>query len=148
MRVVRGGDGLMRLQYQITAPAIVERRQDAELSLGMFLNFFRECCGPSWAPEEVHFEHPNPPLARARDGLRRADLFFAADQRAALYARILARPMPASDVRLLAMMQTCLEQLGAETPADDALLDHVKTAIRMKLPRAIQRSRRSPTISA
>ena len=39
---------------------IVERRQDAELSLGMFLNVFRECCGPGGSPEEVHFEHPRP----------------------------------------------------------------------------------------
>jgi hypothetical protein len=41
MHLKRGRDGLMRLEYQITAPAIIERRQDAELSLGMFLNFFR-----------------------------------------------------------------------------------------------------------
>ena len=45
MRLV-AGNSLGRLEYQITAPSILERRQDAELSLGMFLNVFRECLGP------------------------------------------------------------------------------------------------------
>src|SRR3569623_1183549 len=30
-------DGMMRLEYRVDAPHIIERRQDAELSLGMFL---------------------------------------------------------------------------------------------------------------
>ena len=41
--------GRMRLEYQITTPAIVARRQDAELSLGQFTNIIRECCGRQWA---------------------------------------------------------------------------------------------------
>jgi AraC-like DNA-binding protein len=135
MHLKRGRDGLMRLEYQITAPAIVERRQDAELSLGMFLNFFREACGSSWVPEEVHFEHPKPAEAREHEMAFDAPIYFSQPTNALLFRPdILARPMPASDVRLLAIMQTCLEQLGSDTATEDALLDHVKTAIRMKLP--------------
>ena len=50
MRLVGDPGGLVRLEYQIVAPTIVERRQDAELSLGMFLNVIRECCGAHWSP--------------------------------------------------------------------------------------------------
>ena len=72
MRLCDDDTGLIRLEYRIVAPQIVERRQDAELSLGMFLNVIRECCGSRWSPEEVHFEHPSrrwrastsPPSAR------------------------------------------------------------------------------------
>ncbi len=39
-------EGLVSLQYRIEAPDIIERRQDAELSLGMFLNVIREALGP------------------------------------------------------------------------------------------------------
>ena len=86
MSITRGEDGLMRLAYQIEAPDIVERRQDAELSLGMFLNVIRECCGSGWAPEEVHFEHPKPvDRGGARDGVWRAGVFQPAAQRAALF---------------------------------------------------------------
>ena len=135
MRLVRGRDGLVRLEYQITAPAIVERRQDAELSLGMFLNFFRECCGPSWAPEEVHFEHPKPALAKEHEMAFDAPVYFSQPTNALLFRpEILARRMPATDLKLLAVMQTCLERLGSEPPAEDPLLDRVRTAVRVKLP--------------
>ena len=88
MSLRRGQDGLMRLEYQIEAPDIVERRQDAELSLGMFLNVFRDCLGQQWVPEEVHFEHPRPADShRARKGLRRAGLFLVDAERAAVPAR-------------------------------------------------------------
>jgi AraC-like DNA-binding protein len=135
MRLRAEADGLMRLEYQITAPAIVERRQDAELSLGMFLNFFRECCGPSWAPEEVHFEHPKPAEAKEHETAFDAPVYFSQPTNALLFRRqILARPMPASDARLLAIMQTCLERLSTEPPAEEPLLDRVRTVIRTRLP--------------
>ena len=135
MRLVTGSDGLARLEYQITAPSIVERRQDAELSLGMFLNFFREACGASWAPEEVHFEHPKPAEREgARGGLRRAGLFLAADQRVAFpaeYSRAAdagKRPEASRDHADLPGAD------GHEGRAEDLLLDRVRTAVRLKLP--------------
>jgi AraC-like DNA-binding protein len=128
-------DGLMRLEYQITEPAIVERRQDAELSLGMFLNLFHECCGASWAPEEVHFEHPRPAEARGHEKAFNAPIYFSQPTNALLFrSDILCRPMPASDLKLLAVMQTCLEQLSASGPSEQPVLDRVRTAIRMRLP--------------
>jgi AraC-like DNA-binding protein len=135
MRLCRGTSGLMRLEYQITAPTIVERRQDAELSLGMFLNFFRECCGARWAPEEVHFEHPKPSMAKEHEAAFGAPVYFSQPTNALLFRlAILDRPMPASDLKLLAVMQTCLEQLGSSAPAEDMLVDRVRTAIRLRLP--------------
>jgi AraC-like DNA-binding protein len=135
MRLRRGDDGLVRLEYQIVAPAIVERRQDAELSLGMFLNFFREACGLSWAPEEVHFEHPRPAEAREHEMAFDAPVYFSQPTNALLFRpELLDRRMPASDLRLLAVMQTCLEQLAAVVPSEELVLDRLRTAIRMKLP--------------
>ncbi len=45
------------LSYQISDPRIAHRRQDAELSMGMFLNIFRHALGQNWSPLEVRFEH-------------------------------------------------------------------------------------------
>ena len=135
MRLRDGADGLVRLEYQITAPAIVERRQDAELSLGMFLNVLRECCGCRWSPEEVHFEHPRPAMAREHEAAFGAPVYFSQPTNALLFKPdLLARPMPARDLRLLAVMQTCLERLGSHVAGEDALLDRARSAIRMKLP--------------
>ncbi len=128
-------DGLARLEYQITDPSIIERRQDAELSLGMFLNVVRECCGVHWSPEEVHFEHPKPENAREHEVAFGAPVYFSQRTNALLFRPgDLERPMPSRDLRLLAVMQTCLEQLGSRPSQDDMLLDRIRTAVRMRLP--------------
>lgn len=53
-------DGLIWLSYQIIDKRIPSRRQDAELSLGMFLNILRHGLGRDWRPLEIHFEHSAP----------------------------------------------------------------------------------------
>jgi AraC-like DNA-binding protein len=135
MRLADDDNGLVRLEYRIVAPQIVERRQDAELSLGMFLNVIRECCGARWCPEEVHFEHPKPAMAREHESGFGAPVYFSQQTNALLFRPdVLARPMPARDLRLLSVMQTCLEQLGSQAAGEDLLLDRMRTTIRMKLP--------------
>jgi AraC-like DNA-binding protein len=132
---LRAAHGLVRLEYQITAPRIVERRQDAELSLGMFLNVIRECCGSAWSPEEVHFEHPKPASPRDHEAAFDAPVYFSQATNALLFRPdILSRRMPASDPKLLVVLRTCLERLSAETPAEDILLDRVRTVVRQRLP--------------
>jgi len=136
MRFCADDTGLVRLEYRIVAPQIVERRQDAELSLGMFLNVIRECLGGRWAPEEVHFEHPKPAMAREHEAAFGAPVYFSQATNALLFRPdLLERPMPARDPRLLAVMQTCLERLGSEAADEEILLDRMRTAIRMRLPR-------------
>lgn len=126
-------DGRMRLEYQIETPAIVARRQDAELSLGQFTNIIRECCGRNWSPLEVQFEHPRPASWRQHEMAFGAPVLFGCGTNAILFdADLLARPMPGRDLKLLTMMQTCLESLGSRDRAD-SLLDRVRHAIRLRL---------------
>ena len=134
MNLITSDNDLMRLEYQIEAPAIVERRQDAELSLGMFLNLIRECCGSRWSPEEVHFEHPKPLEAREHELAFDAPVYFSQPVNALVFrSDIFGRSMPARDLQLLSVMQTCMEQLGP-TSAADGLFDRICAAIRMRLP--------------
>lgn len=127
--------GLVRLEYQITAPEIVERRQDAELSLGMFLNVLREGLSGSWAPEEVHFEHPKPVDWHAHEAAFDAPVYFSQPTNALLFKPdVLDRPMPGCDLTLMTMMQTCLERLGGEADRPYSLIDQVRSLIRTKLP--------------
>ena len=134
MNLIQGESGLMRLEYQIEAPAIVERRQDAELSLGMFLNLIRECCGPRWAPEEVHFEHPRPAEAKEHESAFNAPVYFSQSTNALLFGpEILARPMPSRDLRLMDMMRMCLIEISHRITADVGMLDRVRTAVRAQL---------------
>jgi AraC-like DNA-binding protein len=135
MRLVEGGDGLMRLEYRVEAPDIIERRQDAELSLGMFANFFRECCGPAWVPEEVHFEHPQPQEWKQHEAAFSAPVYFSQSANALSFRpELLDKPMPGRDLTLMTMMQSCLEQLGNNEDGPVSVVDTVRMAIRTKLP--------------
>jgi hypothetical protein len=46
-----------RIDYQVQHGAILTRRQDAELTMGMFMNVIREVMGPHYSPRAIHFEH-------------------------------------------------------------------------------------------
>ncbi|WP_137388053.1 AraC-like transcriptional regulator QhpR [Rhodoligotrophos defluvii] len=135
MRLTQGPDGLMHLEYQIYSSEIVERRQDAELSLGMFANVIRDCGGPKWAPVEVHFEHPRPELWKEHEAAFDAPVYFSQQTNALLFRpELLDRAMPGRDLQLMSMMETCLESLGSRRAGDQGLVDRVKTAVRVNLP--------------
>lgn len=135
LRLQPAGNGLVRLEYRIEAPDIVERRQDAELSLGMFYNVIRECCGSGWAPEEVHFEHPRPQEWKEHERAFSAPTYFSQPANALLFRPdVLDRPMPGRDGRLMATMQACLEGLACRSQGPVRLIDRVRTTIRVKLP--------------
>jgi len=135
LRLAQDDTGLLRLEYQIQSPEIVERRQDAELSLGMFMNVIREGCGAGWKPEEVHFEHPRPLDGKEHESAFGAPVYFSQPTNALLFRPdILDRPMPRRDLTLMVMMQTCLEQLSRQPDGEASLFDQILTAIRTKLP--------------
>lgn len=135
MRFGDGADGLSKLEYRIETPEILERRQDAELSLGMFLNVMRECLGQSWAPEEVHFEHPRPEGWREHERAFGAPVFFSQPTNALLMKpEVMATPMPHRDARLMSAMRMCLEQLSARNDLRVSVTDRVRVAVRARLP--------------
>jgi AraC-like DNA-binding protein len=135
MRFGRVEKNLVSLEYQIQAPDIVERRQDAELSLGMFLNVIREACGPGWSPEEVHFEHPRPAEWKDHERAFGAPVYFAQGRNALLFhADVLERPMPGRDLTLMTLMRNCLIELGRAPGEPRTLIDAVRGAVRNRLP--------------
>ena len=135
LRLAPRGDGLLMLQYQIRVPDIVERRQDAELSLGMFLNIFRECLGRSWSPETVYFEHPRPLDADQHEAAFGAPACFSQPTNALVFRPgVLERPMPRRDPKMMAMMHACLEALGSRADDFEPLIDRVRIAVRTRLP--------------
>ena len=128
-------EGLLKLEYQIRDGRIVERRQDAELSLGMFLNIFRESLGPNWAPEEVHFEHPKPLDWKEHEEAFGAPVYFNQPGNGLLFRREeLNGTMPGCDLRLLAIVQTCLSNLGCRERYDESPIDGLRNLVRTKLP--------------
>ena len=135
LRLAPRNDGLLMLQYQIRAPDIVERRQDADLSLGMFLNIFRECLGRGWTPETVYFEHPRPLDAEQHEAAFGAPACFSQPANALVFRpEVLKQPMPRRDPKMTAMMRACLEALGSKADGFEPLTDRVRMAVRTRLP--------------
>lgn len=112
IRLVDMGD-CWRFDYQIRHGAILARRQDAELTMGMVVNLVRHCLGSSWAPRALHFEHPRPESWQEHSRLFDAPVFFAQPCNSMFIPkRGLERSMPDSDPMLLMVMQDSLRRLS------------------------------------
>lgn len=134
MRLVDDDSGLIRLEYRIEAADIADRRQDAELSLGMFQNVMREGLGTWTAIEEVHFEHARPEEWRPHRQAFGAPVYFSQPANALLFRRDgLTKPMPGRDPKLREVMRTCLERLAGGAALKETLLDRIRLAIRTAL---------------
>jgi hypothetical protein len=101
----------------------------------MFFNVFRECYGTSWAPEEVHFEHPKPLDWQEHERAFDAPVYFNQPTNALLFRReALAGRMPNCDLKLMSLVQTCLTALGLSREASQNLVDRLRNQVRIKLP--------------
>ncbi len=126
-------NGLLRLEYRILDGRILDRRQDAELSLAMFQNLLRQAYGPSFAPEEVHFEHPAPGDNAAHEATFHAPVFFGQRTNALLFRPgDLRRPMPGADAATFSRLTAAafLRRLPARVP----LPARLRAEIRSRLP--------------
>lgn len=123
-----------RFHYQIRHGAIVQRRQDAELTMGMATNLLRHVLGQEWGPREVTFEHEKPQDWQAHGELFNAAVSFAHGTNSILIpkAQITGKTMPGRDPVLLMLVSDAIRRLGAGTGAED-LLEHVRQAIHQTL---------------
>lgn len=130
----RSPRGLAKLEYRIEAPEIQERRQDAELSLGIFMNLIREALGTTWFPEEIHFEHPQPAGKRDHERVFGAPVIFSQPTNALfLRPEQLSLPMPGRDPRLQAAMRHYLEGISQPPSQPMNLRDRVRSVIQGRL---------------
>ncbi len=117
---IRDDGDLLALQYQIRDGRIAARRQDAELSIGIFSKIFQRCLGASWAPEEVHFEHLRGGEHAEIRSLLAAPVYFAAPTNAIIFRRsALAAPMPGANPLLLPALRAELHGRTAAARPDD-----------------------------
>jgi AraC-like DNA-binding protein len=122
------------LSYRIFDERIQARRQDAELSMGMFLNIFREALGPDWAPLEVRFEHDAPENAYAHEKVFGAPVVFGRRTNAfAFRRRDLDARMPGQDPYLYSIIEPFLKSRCEihKNPEDFAKI--VRNQIKMQL---------------
>ncbi|MDD2058468.1 AraC family transcriptional regulator [Pseudomonas sp. GD03860] len=99
------------VMYQITDPCIVQRRQDAEFSIGAALSVLREVTrNPLLMPVRVNFEHHAPvDQAQYREAFSCAVHFSQPDNRLYFSRDILDMPVCTADPRLFQALEPFLE---------------------------------------
>ncbi|WP_223160970.1 AraC-like transcriptional regulator QhpR [Salinicola aestuarinus] len=133
IRIVEADDH-WRLDYQVRDGAILHRRQDAELTMGMVLNLVRHAAGRRWAPRAVYFEHPRPEQWRDHERAFDAPVHFDRPYNSMLIPRRdLDLPMPSHDPLLLGVMMDAIRRLDGRH-ADVGWSNRLRDAIRRALP--------------
>jgi len=131
-RLAKEGE-LLRLEYRILDGRIMARRQDAELTMGMFANVFRACLGHGWTPEEVHFEHLRPLDWREHQQAFDAPVHFGQRTNCVVFRDAhLDRRMPEGDLARLTRLRDQLTALAGSTGAAP-FIERVRAEIRSRL---------------
>lgn len=100
---------ILWLSYRIFDPRISDRRQDAELSMGMFWNVFRSALGSDWSPLEIRFEHTAPDFSSEHEDVFGAPVLFGRRTNAMAFRRSeLDARMPDQDPYLFSIIEPFL----------------------------------------
>lgn len=123
-----------RFDYQVRHGAILDRRQDAELTLGMALNLMRHALGQDWAPRAVSFEHARPEDWKEHSRVFDAPVLFQRGCNSMLIPKrdLYGRQMPERDANLLFLVQDVIRRLGEQCGAPN-LVEDAGTQIRLAL---------------
>lgn len=129
IQLVDQGD-CYRFDYQVRHGAISERRQDAELTMGMATNLVRHVLGADWAPREVAFEHARPLDWHEHREVFGAEVRFGQGCNSVLIPKqdLAGHAMPGSDPMLLMLIKDAIRQLG-DGGSENGLLDQARQAI-------------------
>ncbi len=102
--------GILWLNYRIFDERIENRRQDAELSLGVFVNIFRHALGRNWSPLEVKFEHDRPDHILDHESFFGSSVHFGRRTNSLAFRRSdLDAQMPEQDPYLFSVMEPFLK---------------------------------------
>lgn len=120
IRLVDEGE-CYRFDYQVRHDAIVERRQDAELTMGMAANLVRHVLGDRWTPREVGFEHARPQDWREHRDAFGAPVRFGQQGNWMLIPKqpLQGQAMPGHDPILLMLVKDAIRQLGERAGGPD-----------------------------
>lgn len=105
------GEKSVVIEYQVTDPTIVQRRQDAELTLSLLHTDLVDITGTPLQPLRVDFEHSAPPDVSLHKRIFACPLYFGQSINRIHYSRsILDLPLRTADPRLYRVLESVLEE--------------------------------------
>ncbi len=131
-------DGCLWLFYHVLDPRVVDRRQDAELSLGMFLNIFRKALGPDWCPLEVRFQHECQGGSDPYEYAFGCPVLFGRRTNAIGFRRVeLESLMPTCDPYLLSIVSAYLQSRMRGSQNVEDFAEMIRDQVKMQLGAAV-----------
>jgi len=125
---------MLWLSYRIYDSRIENRRQDAELSLGMFCNIFKAALGQDWAPLEIRFEHDRPEDGGHHESCFNAPVKFGRRTNAIGFRRSeLDTRMPEQDPYLFSLISSFLESRSKLVSNPENFATIVRNQIKLHL---------------
>ena len=116
--------------YGYVDPAIVEHRQDAEMTLATVTALCRQIATPDFTPTAVEFQHAAPADTSEHRRLFRCPVQFdAKENRLSFPSSFLSRPIAKADASLCVLLDRHAEELLAKYPPRDSLIDQVRNQI-------------------
>ncbi|MBD1558152.1 AraC family transcriptional regulator [Vibrio sp. S9_S30] len=127
--------GIYRLDYEILDPNITNATQDAELSIGIFLNILKHGLGSHWGPLEVHFSHRNfHHSASKHEAIFQCPVRFNQASNSILFHKsALNAIMPDCDPYLYTVIESTLKRSKEVKSETENLVDEVKHQIKVSL---------------
>jgi AraC-like DNA-binding protein len=122
------------LSYGLLDDTVWPRRHDAEAMISILLGWLRQTLGPSWAPEEVCFEHARPRGAGELERLFKARIRFDSSHNGLWFSRaLLDRTMEPAHADLGSLLEPYLEELLAKKRSTADLPEHVVATMKSSL---------------
>ena len=114
-------NGSAFLGYSIFQPNIEAHQQIEDGAVAAIFNTLRKLCGPSWKPDEVHFNHHKPADSRVYKQFFNAPLKFDVERSGLLYSmHWLQQPVAGADPELYRFLLKQIDQLDHQYRGDFA----------------------------
>ncbi len=127
--------GICSLEYRLLDGDIRDRRQDAEVTIGMLNNVLRRGLGPDWTPLAVHFQHPALVDALRHRDAYQCDVSFQRESNFIFFrAGCLDSPMPDADPILHGITLDAIAQLSGSVAQRLSVAQRVRGEVVDLLP--------------
>ena len=128
-------NGICQLEYRLLDGDIMDRRQDAELTVGMLNNVLRRAMGDQWSPLEVHFQHPALVDAGQHREAFQCDIRFRQESNLILFREsCLNQPMPDANAMLNNVTRGSILELAGVVQQNLSTVQRTKSEIIELLP--------------
>jgi AraC-like DNA-binding protein len=127
--------GICELEYRLLDGDIMDRRQDAELTLGMLNNVVKHAMGEQWSPLGVDFQHPALVDANPHRTAFCCDVRFQQARNVIRFREsCLDQPMAKADPMLNGVLVGMLQEMASQPLAPISMTQRVKSEIIECLP--------------